>query len=44
MEESSGRDVTSCELDLHQVSSKVITARNRDASHARRYVKLHPFS
>lgn len=40
MEEGSIRDVASCDPDLHQVN-KPIAARDRDASHARREVKLH---
>ena len=40
MEKSAIRDVASCDLDLHQVN-KPIAARDRDASHARREVKLH---
>lgn len=40
MEEGSIRDLASCDLDLHQVN-KPIAARDRDASHARREVKLH---
>lgn len=40
VEEGSIGNVASCDLDLHQVN-KPIFARYRDASHARREVKLH---
>lgn len=40
MEDGSIGNVASCDLDLHQVN-KAIVARYRDASHARREVKLH---
>ena len=40
VEEGSIGNVASCDLDLHQVN-KPIVARYRDASHARREVKLH---
>lgn len=41
VEKGSVRDMASCDLDLHQVN-KAIAGRYRDASHARREVKLHP--
>lgn len=41
MKESSVGDVTSCDFDLHEIN-KLIAARYRNASHARRNVKLHP--
>lgn len=40
MEEAPIGEVASCDLDLHQVN-KPIAAGDRDASHARREVKLH---
>lgn len=40
MEEGSIGDVASCDLDLHQVNKSIAT-RDRDASHARREMKLH---
>ena len=40
MENGSVRDMASCNLDLHEIN-KAIIGRDRDASHARREVKLH---
>jgi hypothetical protein len=40
VEEGPIGEVASCDLDLHQVN-KPIAAGDRDASHARREVKLH---
>lgn len=40
MKKGSIRNVTSCDFDLHQVN-KPIVAWYRDASHARREMKLH---
>ena len=40
VEEGSIGNVASCYLDLHQVNNPIV-ARYRDASHARREVKLH---
>ena len=42
VEEGSIGNMASCDLDLHQVNKPiVVAARYRDASHARREVKLH---
>lgn len=40
MENGPVRDMASCNLDLHEIN-KAIIGRDRDASHARREVKLH---
>lgn len=41
MEKGSIRYMTSCDFDLHEVEEP-IGARDRYASHTRRYMKLHP--
>lgn len=41
MEKGSVGDMTSCDFDLHEVEEP-IGARDRYASHTRRYMKLHP--